>query len=236
MKRRWIIVLVVGCVVVGAIIASMGFREREPVYGGRKLSEWLDYYSFPEPPQAEAVRHIGTNALPYLVKWLGYERPVWKSRLAARYKKLPHRMINRSVENWLSGAREERLMGAAFLGFGILGPDAAPAVPELTRVMQNTNSALPALHAEMGLTLIRRAGFLRFEVALNSQAGLRNPPIFSVEIVGTNRLEILASVVPALADPGWVVRMTATNGFSKIAPEVLEGGGAQTNGNFRHEN
>jgi hypothetical protein len=43
-KRRRIIGLVVGCVVVGAIMAAIAFREREPTYHGVSLTGWLCAY------------------------------------------------------------------------------------------------------------------------------------------------------------------------------------------------
>src|SRR3954454_21898924 len=57
--------------------------DREPSYNGHSLSEWLHaaragYHSAPAP-SAEApaaIRQIGTNALPTLLKWTSYQ-PTW---------------------------------------------------------------------------------------------------------------------------------------------------------------
>src|ERR1041385_2280437 len=75
-KRRSVL-LPLAAIFIGAIaIISLRPGEREPEYQGKKLSEWLLAYHHPwesvDPSStraAEAVRTIGTNAVPCLVKW-----------------------------------------------------------------------------------------------------------------------------------------------------------------------
>ena len=99
MRRRSIYLMAVVLVVAGVLVEVLGSREREPEYGGKKLSEWVQAY----PPESwiwvrpapttrdgiarlftetkdpmRTIRHIGTNALPYLVKWMDYEASPWK--------------------------------------------------------------------------------------------------------------------------------------------------------------
>ena len=58
--------------------AWQGLLEREPVYQGKSLSFWLQGYIqggsyigvWPEPEVDEAVRQIGTNAIPALLHML----------------------------------------------------------------------------------------------------------------------------------------------------------------------
>jgi hypothetical protein len=75
--------------------------EKEPEYKGKKLSEWLnvvatnlsieDVTAFEEHHFAEiksaaslegigAVRSIGTNAVPWFVKWVERDRPAWRTK------------------------------------------------------------------------------------------------------------------------------------------------------------
>jgi len=55
--------------------------EPEPMYKGRTLSAWLRRYSqTSDRPDdnaaaADAVRHIGTNAIPYLLQWMDWRAP-----------------------------------------------------------------------------------------------------------------------------------------------------------------
>lgn len=72
---------------VGVFAAIKATSEREPEYGGKKLSEWVGGYlhgnaSQPTPEERDqAMRGMGTNAVPYLVKWIRYDTPLWKTRL-----------------------------------------------------------------------------------------------------------------------------------------------------------
>ena len=65
-------------VLVGISVIALWPEEREPEYSGKRLSEWLEpTLNYPaaneniraqmEPAEA-AVRHIGTNALPYILR------------------------------------------------------------------------------------------------------------------------------------------------------------------------
>ena len=64
-------------------------REREPEYGGRKLSEWVRRYRVPgsmtswrpDEQAAQAVHRLGTDAVPYLLGWMSYEAPGWRCDL-----------------------------------------------------------------------------------------------------------------------------------------------------------
>ena len=74
-KIRVYVVLIAGVVlVVGGLLVCGVFREGEPEYGGKRLSEWVQVLGARAVNGGdthladEAIRHIGTNALPYLLK------------------------------------------------------------------------------------------------------------------------------------------------------------------------
>ena len=62
-------------VVLGLVAVAIGFfalRPREPVYQGKRLSEWLADFNRAGRGQIDqaaerAIRQIGTNALPFLL-------------------------------------------------------------------------------------------------------------------------------------------------------------------------
>ncbi len=80
-RRVYLILGVVGLVLVG-VLAAVFSREREPEYGGKRLSEWVERLPWtPEdkPSEAEdAIRSIGTNGIPYFLAWIAYEPPLWR--------------------------------------------------------------------------------------------------------------------------------------------------------------
>jgi len=118
-------------------------REREPRYDGRSLSEWLDLYSFsmrksvPSQEAADAVRHIGTNALPSLVTWVqeAQDMPPWREHLfhLASHWNLGEPLVESLASPQLRVTR-------AVWGFYILGEDARGAVPDLARVASERKS------------------------------------------------------------------------------------------------
>jgi hypothetical protein len=143
-NRRLLLVLLTAGFVVG-LAALVWHSQREPSYQGTSLSEWLRTHTptgalTPEPSQraAEAVRHIGTNGLPFLVSWIeDYQNPSpWRARLLSYSGKpgSPGRGIL-----FETIAKPEVRVGLALRGFEILGEAAAPAIPELVRVANQGN-------------------------------------------------------------------------------------------------
>jgi len=80
MRKRHRILLALLGVGIAGLIASQGLREREPVYQGKPLSVWLERYDEGDyvavtqqlwkKETDEAVRQIGTNAIPVLLRRL----------------------------------------------------------------------------------------------------------------------------------------------------------------------
>src|SRR5258706_6571433 len=90
--------LLLGCVLTGLVVFYLVGFDREPRYGGRSLSAWLlisqQIWSgkLTTPgwqESSEAIRRMGTNGLPYVLEWMAYERPSWRTQVLATLKKLP---------------------------------------------------------------------------------------------------------------------------------------------------
>jgi HEAT repeat protein len=124
-------------VVAFALIVS---REREPVYQGRSLTDWLDQIAPPtkESPQAaEAVRQMGTNALPFLLSRLrAQDSPVKRFVLNLSNKQSLFPLHFRDTE-----VERER----AFEAFRALGATAKPAVPSLKPLLKDGSRHIRSL-------------------------------------------------------------------------------------------
>jgi HEAT repeat protein len=138
-------------------------REHEPEYQGKKLSEWVSlnarrtmtyaplppgtnvYAAWPPRRKAgtlvgtgddpeEALRHFGTNALPWMIRAVQYQRPRWKARLWALAHFLP---VSKSQQrSWSRAALSDMMRGNDVVSaFHTLGDVATPAIPELSRLM-----------------------------------------------------------------------------------------------------
>lgn len=117
-----------------AVLLS-SWREPEPTYNGRRLSEWLQMSRL-GPSQAaesrEAVQHIGTNAIPLLLRQISYETGGFRS-LIERHLPCPvYGPRLASIRKFLTADASKA--GDAVMGFYYLGPVARPAIPELTRL------------------------------------------------------------------------------------------------------
>jgi len=145
MRGRLILVLAVALFTGGLFLLS---RNREPSYGGKSLTEWLQIYAEWNSATAtstqavEAVRQIGTNALPLLLAWVREDRGVWKDKLDGIRTTLPPpigktRTVRRMTD------KTQILHFALFqTAFRLMGESADPAIPELTRLMNHPNDSV----------------------------------------------------------------------------------------------
>jgi hypothetical protein len=150
--------------------------ETEPRYQGKKLSEWLDVcgsptydsihhrYTRPVPSEAvNAVRQIGTNALPTLLRWVcdgssPAERLFFHTPAVLR----PVR-----TESWLNerGARQMRRRESLSW---ILADTAKPIIGQLEEILTATPSTDAAALAAEALSFMGREGLDGLIRALSS--------------------------------------------------------------------
>ena len=114
MRKRFCIrslLILLSAGVLGAVALSYRFHL-EPVFEGRRLSDWIWIMNTkkpgPEKEQARAVvRQLATNSIPLLLAWLRQEdRPSWIGRFDTLRHRcffwlLEHTLIaNRSITSW----------------------------------------------------------------------------------------------------------------------------------------
>ncbi|MDB6067028.1 MAG: lyase HEAT-like repeat proteinHEAT repeat protein, partial [Pedosphaera sp.] len=134
--RKWSRILfgILIFAVVGGI-AWLVWRPNEPMYKGKRLSVWLKGYVYDpiqRPATDEAVRHIGTNAIPTLLRMLRAKDSPLKLRLVALAQK-QHFFKVYFGEAWV-------LRTEGVFGFLALGADGKAAVPELIRMFEEDHS------------------------------------------------------------------------------------------------
>src|SRR4051794_32060954 len=103
MKKRRIFVVIFGCLAVAALALALWPHEREPEYNGISLSTWLERYKARNNTLETfaAIRRIGTNGLPFLLRWIQYESPGWRKSLYSAVWKLPRPVSGSHVVTWL---------------------------------------------------------------------------------------------------------------------------------------
>jgi len=167
--------VLLGVIVIGA------FRSREPEYGGKRLSEWVMAYADYTSPTSDsqqiddAIRHIGTNAIPYLLDWIRYEPPQSETNRLAR-------TIQRGFRLQDKGIRAD----FAVVALTRLRLQTNECIAELGRMMNDTNAVYGGLHA-IQAWWFRRGGSPGFAGRLDERAGLLAAPyIKDIGSMGTN--------------------------------------------------
>src|SRR3954471_20749245 len=91
-RSRKVIIGILAFVVVAVLAAAFWPEKPEPVYKGKKLSECV--ISTGTSPELfvnrEALREIGTNGIPFYLKWIRYERTGFGDFIHARMSWLAH--------------------------------------------------------------------------------------------------------------------------------------------------
>ena len=148
-KRRRIVAIVVGLFLVAGVVIYL-CRSDEPSYRGHSLSYWLERTINPlahlrrhedigaidfqqdSKESADAVRAIGTNAIPTLLKFVQAKND---SGVKTLFAFLARRRAGLPPQ--VPAGMGMHLM--APMGFGMLGTNALPAVPALTALTKDSS-------------------------------------------------------------------------------------------------
>jgi hypothetical protein len=132
MERRRMMLLAALLLVLGiGVFAVWAVWPREPSYQGRSLSTWMDDVAGDRADYLraeEAIRQIGTNAMPFLRTRLALaDDPSWKLKLAevaSRQSLIKIRFVPNSVRRF-----------HALAACDALGPLAKDALPDLEKLL-----------------------------------------------------------------------------------------------------
>jgi hypothetical protein len=148
--RKWFIFGGLLLAVVLGIVRLQTSTPDEPRYDGRKFSEWLDELaaldrskmSIPQSKEAQAVRAIGTNALPWLLSEFHAHGslPTWR---------LNQLLDKQTVIKCRFPDANSRLRRATF-AFDTLGDLAKPAIPDLLNLVEVAPGYVPNALAAIG--------------------------------------------------------------------------------------
>jgi hypothetical protein len=129
-------------------------HEAEPEYRGRSLSTWVILNSGSCNPEArEALTHFGTNALPYFVRWIRYEKPGWRKQLKRAVSAMPPFLRYSQLSKWLvSDAAEVRAHEATF---AMTFLDEEIVLPPLRQLASNSNAFEVTERASFALAWIK---------------------------------------------------------------------------------
>jgi HEAT repeats len=206
---------------VSAISAAELPSVREPVIGNKGLSVWLDEYlrSAPGPeylgdPQMgaraqEAVRKIGTNALPWLLQELS-------AREATRADELP--------TNYYSGEAIKRRSLAAS-AFGILGNSAKAATPTLVRLLDDRQTSYDAAASLAGIGV--ESIPVLTQALTNKHAYARGSAARVLAFYGAKAQSAVPALTQCMSDQDDSVRKWSAFALKKINPKPAAKAGVE---------
>src|ERR1700722_2327691 len=148
MKRLRIIFILLAILLIGVLVIYL-VQPKEPEYQGRKLSTWIRVYQEQQKSSADlnladpnravpmtaaerAIKEIGTNALPTLLRWLQIRDSTLKTKLNS--------LLERQSFIKLRYPPASRMQDMAIAGLRILGTNALPAVPNLTQFVRSADT------------------------------------------------------------------------------------------------
>jgi HEAT repeat protein len=193
---------------VGGIILWRVEQRRDPVYRGEPLSQWLEEYDpriliENKEEVDDAIRHIGTNAIPTLLEML---RSKDNAAIAALIKR-----AERADLIWLSLAEETDVEAAR--GFEVLGASAKDAVPDLIEIYEERISPDSQMATAYALGCIgpaaKNAIPQLLEAATNANKGLRPCAIRSLGQIHSEPELSVPAVMRALDDTDQQTRYEA---------------------------
>ncbi len=201
----------------------------EPECRGHSLSYWLEHYTTRatdedrrRAEEAEvAIREIGTNAIPALLVWLRYEPSQTKTDILNFLARLRRSSFGRWVPAALTS--DHTRVPPATLGFFVLGPVAAEAIPELEQMANDATHRIRAARAMIALSLIGPAALSAVEARL-SNTNFPFPPESAIGIyLRTRTLLPEQSINTAMARPILVELQTNRNPvLAEGATQVLK--------------
>ena len=202
------------CVVVAAALCVTIILLRQdngPRYGGHNLSRWLNILNEARPQSQDAaeattaIREIGTNALPYALRWIQEKR----------------------TDSIWSDPEEETLSRCDIAPdiFGVLGPVAKPAIPELVKIA--CTDSLASYRAVNSLAAIgpdALPSILGIINNTNATDACRRQAMTRLGNIGTNEATVLPTLVHSMQDTNLETALVAFEALIQLdikSPMVL---------------
>lgn len=220
MRKRPRYFIVLSLLLAGLLIALFT-RSRQPAYGGKQLREWVTELGEETKPGAppdkeaeQAIRHIGSRAVPYLLRWIPSESSPWQRKLPG----LAEQWLEELAPNSFATERTRyyRGLGAA-KAFGILGPQAIGAIDALNHQMSIPGESGEAEMAARALAAIGPQAIPPLIAALTNQnARVRERAACHLGQAGTNAGPAVPLLITCVSDPDPGVALFAANSLGNL--------------------
>jgi hypothetical protein len=224
-KKRRVITRIAAFIILIAATAAvallMFWPATEPSYEGKPLSHWLEQYRLArhhgvlgQAQSEEAVRAIGTNAFPVLIRMIQTHD--------SRLKQLLMNWSSKQTLFQLGFTPASELRYRAMIGYEILGPAAKSQVAELTAILTmakvaevraSTASALGNIGEEA-----KSAVPALLITAKDQDQRVRNNSLWALRQVRADPELVLPTMIAALEDPYSTARENAAIALAQYGP------------------
>ncbi len=220
-KKRW----KVAGISIAALVFAAGrllWPAPEPVYQGKSLSYWLHdtdvtwggYWRLLRPEAKSAVRAIGTNAIPTLLKLVSARDAPLTGKINSFLMHVP----------WVSFRFEtvSRKRMDASNGFLVLGPLGKDAVPGLLRMYTRTphdqeqRQTIVAIFGNMRSAAEDSVPYLVHDLANEPDNNLRASIAYSLGTISTRTEIVIPALIAALSDSAFHVRERAVDALGEL--------------------
>ncbi|HXJ59944.1 MAG TPA: HEAT repeat domain-containing protein [Verrucomicrobiae bacterium] len=235
-------------------------RQREPAYDGKPLSVWLEMIRrathrgyITDKEAQEAIRQIGTNALPTLLRMMTAKDSAFKTRVSAALpKQWRHWFFPRSADEIqmmgaygfvalrtiaepavpalmeLANADDGEVRYHAVYALGHLGAAAQPAIPLLIKRLEDPVEHVrgDAMNGLAGIHLqpdLVVPVLIKYAADPNQNQGLRYTAIQGLGYFGDHAKAAVPTLKRLLFDPDAYVRLAVTNYLPLIEPGTALG-------------
>ena len=229
MPKRHRLLILLACGVLAAGLYAILYYHREPSFEGQSFSQWLrkaDDSSFEEgsaPEALEAIRQMGVKAHPYLLAWIRYQEPPWKTKFRDT--------INAGLavfrQGWMIRENETAIdnASAAMQALISLGQEARPAIPELVSLMNDPKATDSAWRAVAVLAKLGTKDTFPpvLAVLTNQHHQARLTVVGYIPAFGTNARPAIPALLQCLQDTNIDIARAATFalGALKLEPQLV---------------
>lgn len=200
----------------GLFVLAVVWRPAEPCYQGKSLNQWIEsnYSSITtsgatapssKAQAEEAIRQMGTNALPTLIRMIQARDSFIKRMLMDLAAKQHFLKLNFTPVN--------RLRFGAALSYEILGAAAKVQVPQLTNILTNSNIPQVRQCAATALGFIgeeaKSAAGALLVTAKDQDAQVRNSSLWALSRIHADPALVLPALIEGLNDSFSIARENA---------------------------
>ena len=220
MKRR-ILFTLLSIVAVGALVwLILPAGESEPVYQGKPLREWLALYRFHidglfgNDQADEAIRQIGTNAIPTLLEMLQEHDSDLKLKWVALLRK----------QNFIQPPQTASLHNSqAAMAFHVLGSSDSNAVPALVQIYSRKTSiasqeATVEALGDIGPSASPAATPVLLDALTNSDNSLYWYAVLAIDQIHGQPEVFVPVLINELKDSDGNVRLNAARALAAYGP------------------